>query len=77
MGHEVRCRKNKIRSVPSNRGLLDVFATEGSQVTEEQTALLRERVRQGSGLLLAPGQTLLLTCSTNSTALEQIWGETW
>lgn len=42
MGHEVRCRKNKIRSVFSNRELLDVFATEGSQVTAGQTALLRE-----------------------------------
>lgn len=52
MGHEVRCRKNKIRSVPSNRGLLDVFATEGSQITGGQTALLRE---SQAGLRASPG----------------------
>lgn len=74
MGHEVRCRKNQIRSVLSKRGLLDVFATEGSQVTGGQTALLRE---SRAGLRASPGtwgMTLLLTCSTNSMALEQIWG---
>lgn len=42
MGHEVRCRKNKIRSVLSNRELLDLLATEGSQVTAGQSVLLRE-----------------------------------
>lgn len=52
MGHEVRCRKNKIRSVLSNRGLLDVFATEGSQITGGQTALLRE---SQAGLRASPG----------------------
>lgn len=65
MGHEVRCRKNQITSVLSNRGLLDVFATEGSQVTGGQTALLRE---SQAGLRTSPGtwgMTLLLTCRTN------------